>query len=318
MHRAVIGFGANLGTVEQTLRMAIVMIASKGHAVERVSPGYRTVPHGPPQPAYLNAAILVKTSSLADELLRDLLSIEASLGRVRDPDSRWGPRTIDLDILWHDVPVDQKDLIVPHPRLKERGFALIPMLDTAPMLIGDFEISEALREGVEPWRSSAEVQVSVQDSRASVMVTSTDLGEAFCVAVQRFGETITDSTGPQTAASLRPLVRVKRFEAQPLELLFSDVTQALKLGETPIVTLNYWSEAQWTGVLLTTDSAVRPVEEIEFGIETADDERNRVRINFSIPLIERLLRVQKSRYDHLRNFTKRCLIRARTNELFSL
>jgi 2-amino-4-hydroxy-6-hydroxymethyldihydropteridine diphosphokinase len=86
---------------------------------------------GPPQDAYLNAAVLVDYNGSPGALLDELLRIEADLGRTREV--RWGPRTVDLDLLWAgDAIVDEPRLVVPHPRLAERAFALVPLLDLVP------------------------------------------------------------------------------------------------------------------------------------------------------------------------------------------
>jgi 2-amino-4-hydroxy-6-hydroxymethyldihydropteridine diphosphokinase len=100
--------------------------------IERVSSVYATAPvGGPPQPDYLNAAVVVEVEARPRELLHSLLSIETNLGRVRR--ERNGPRVIDLDILWIEgVVVKSEELEVPHPRLRERAFALVPMLEVAP------------------------------------------------------------------------------------------------------------------------------------------------------------------------------------------
>ena len=103
-------------------------------AVVRVvgsSPVYATAPVGPPQPEYLNAAVLVEWEGTAHGLLDALLGIEKSLGRTRHGE-RFGPRTIDLDVLWIEgLAVATPTLTVPHPRLEERAFALVPLLDVA-------------------------------------------------------------------------------------------------------------------------------------------------------------------------------------------
>ena len=129
--RAVVGLGSNLGDRLATLRRAVGLIAGVA-AVERRSHVYRSAPvGGPAQPEFLNAATLVGYGGSADALLAVLLGIEAELGRVRK--ERWGPRAIDLDLLWAEgVIVDDPDLVVPHPRLAERAFALLPMLEVAP------------------------------------------------------------------------------------------------------------------------------------------------------------------------------------------
>lgn len=129
--KAVVGLGANLGDRLATMRAALEALA-RVSTIEKVSSVYRTAPvGGPPQPDYLNAAVLVEVEAGPRELLHSLLSIEAGLGRERR--ERNGPRVIDLDILWIDgIVVKSEELEVPHPRLKERAFALVPMLEVAP------------------------------------------------------------------------------------------------------------------------------------------------------------------------------------------
>jgi len=100
--------------------------------IARLSPLYETAPvGGPPQGDFINAAILVETSANAEDLLRSALMIELRHGRVRR--ERFGPRTLDIDVLWVDGEVvDRPWLTVPHPRLLERAFALRPLLDVMP------------------------------------------------------------------------------------------------------------------------------------------------------------------------------------------
>lgn len=96
---------------------------------------YETAPvGGPPQPQFLNAAILVECTLGLPALLETLLRIEVSLGRVRGPgEIRFGPRTLDLDVLWAEgITFDDPRLTVPHPRLTGRAFALLPLLEVAP------------------------------------------------------------------------------------------------------------------------------------------------------------------------------------------
>jgi 2-amino-4-hydroxy-6-hydroxymethyldihydropteridine diphosphokinase len=113
------------------MRAAVRMLASMAK-LERVSKVYETAPvGGPPQPPFLNAAARIDYAGAPLDLLDALQGIEASLGRVRN--ERWGPRTIDLDILWIDgVAMESDRLVVPHPRLLERPFALRPLIDIDP------------------------------------------------------------------------------------------------------------------------------------------------------------------------------------------
>ena len=103
-----------------------------GLRVTGSSRGWETVPvGGPPQPDYLNAVIRVETDLSARDLLEAARRIEARLGRVRE--ERWGARTIDVDILlFDDETIDEPDLVVPHPRLSERAFVLLPLLELDP------------------------------------------------------------------------------------------------------------------------------------------------------------------------------------------
>jgi len=134
----VIGLGANLGDREKTLATAIAAIATLP-TVEVIAQSsiWRTAPvGGPPQPDFFNAAIAVRSFSPPEELMRDLLAIEVSLGRVRS--ERNAPRVIDLDLLWREGPPvrirhpGMPEVELPHPRLHERAFALAPLLEVAP------------------------------------------------------------------------------------------------------------------------------------------------------------------------------------------
>jgi 2-amino-4-hydroxy-6-hydroxymethyldihydropteridine diphosphokinase len=128
--RAVVGFGANLGDRLETMRAALRELTHVAR-VEKTSHVYSTEPVGPPQPEYLNAAALVRWEGSAEGLLDALLAIEARLGRVRR--ERFGPRTVDLDVLWIDgLAVESEKLVAPHPRLRERAFAMVPLLEVVP------------------------------------------------------------------------------------------------------------------------------------------------------------------------------------------
>jgi 2-amino-4-hydroxy-6-hydroxymethyldihydropteridine diphosphokinase len=134
--RAYIGLGANLGPLEDTLRRAVELLeAEDGIEVVAVSSLRETDPVGVvEQPRFLNGAAAVETSLRPKELLDALLRIERALGRVRDG-TRWGPRTVDLDLLLYaGDEVDEPGLRVPHPRLLERRFALEPLAELDPEL----------------------------------------------------------------------------------------------------------------------------------------------------------------------------------------
>jgi 2-amino-4-hydroxy-6-hydroxymethyldihydropteridine diphosphokinase len=135
--RAYIGLGANLGDREAMLRSALEQLgAEPGIDVMAVSKLRETDPVGiTDQPRFLNAAAAVETDLTARELLDRLLGIERRLGRTREA-PRFGPRTIDLDLLLYgDEQIDDPGLEVPHPRLHERLFALEPLADLDPDLV---------------------------------------------------------------------------------------------------------------------------------------------------------------------------------------
>ncbi len=131
MARAYIGIGANLGDREETIARALDLLAARpGVELVAVSQLRETAPWGyTDQPAFLNGAAALDTSLGATELLAVLLMVERELGRTRTG-PRYGPRTIDLDLLLYGTQlVDEPGLTVPHPRLHERAFALEPLLD---------------------------------------------------------------------------------------------------------------------------------------------------------------------------------------------
>jgi 2-amino-4-hydroxy-6-hydroxymethyldihydropteridine diphosphokinase len=147
----VIGAGANVGSPSENLARGLSRLVELPELqVRALSRVYDSEPVGPPQPRYLNAAIRVSSALPALLLLDRLLEIEASLGRIRLV--RWGPRTLDLDLLWADQPVEHERLRVPHPHLRERPFALAPLLDVAPELAGEYApILERLGGAPDVW-----------------------------------------------------------------------------------------------------------------------------------------------------------------------
>lgn len=137
MIRAYIGLGGNLGQPMRQLDLAVDELAALPECrLVAESPRYRTAPVGDPdQPEFINSVVALETGLAPLELLRRMQSIELRLGRRRDLERRWGPRTIDLDLLLYgDLVIDLPELQVPHPRLTVRGFVLAPLADLAPDL----------------------------------------------------------------------------------------------------------------------------------------------------------------------------------------
>lgn len=132
--RAFLGLGSNLGDRRAHLRRAVDQLAAAGDVVA-VSPLYATEPvGGPAQDPYLNVVVELRTTSSPRELLERCRRLEEEAGRVRTV--RFGPRTLDADVLLvGDARVAEPDLEVPHPRMWERRFVLVPLADLAPELV---------------------------------------------------------------------------------------------------------------------------------------------------------------------------------------
>ena len=159
MTRAFLGLGSNMGDRLGYLKDAVASIED----CVAVSGVYETEPvGGPEQGHYLNAVVELDTRRSARGLLELCRALESSAERVRE--TRWGPRTLDVDVLWVDgETVDQLDLVVPHPRMFERAFVMAPLQELAPDLaqgwtdhtasdcrrLGDWdELASPRREGV--------------------------------------------------------------------------------------------------------------------------------------------------------------------------
>jgi 2-amino-4-hydroxy-6-hydroxymethyldihydropteridine diphosphokinase len=139
--RAFLGLGSNLGDREQLLATAVDRLVAVGRRA--VSPLYETDPvGGPEQGAFLNLVVELDTDLTARQLLAVCRRLEEAAGRVRE--ERWGPRTLDVDVLWIDgTTVDDDDLQVPHPRMGQRRFVLAPLRDLAPDLVTAEQVAAA-------------------------------------------------------------------------------------------------------------------------------------------------------------------------------
>jgi 2-amino-4-hydroxy-6-hydroxymethyldihydropteridine diphosphokinase len=145
---AYIGIGGNVGDVFASMKSALNLLNDHPQiSVNKISKIYKTPPWGiEDQDWFLNACASVETTLTAQELLKTCLEVEVSLKRVRE--IRWGPRTIDLDVLvFGEENIAQDNLQVPHPRMHERAFVLMPMADIAPDLpLNGKTISQWLEE----------------------------------------------------------------------------------------------------------------------------------------------------------------------------
>ena len=155
-HTVYIALGTNLGERLDNLRAAIDALGPDVHVLAK-SHVYETPPWGyEDQPAFLNMVVKADTGLEPDVLLKYLKQLEAELGREKSV--RWGPRLIDLDILFYDdLVIDTPPLVIPHPRLHERGFVLVPLADVGAEVVhpvlGEFVwelLLKADMSGIEP------------------------------------------------------------------------------------------------------------------------------------------------------------------------
>ena len=150
MANAVIALGGNVGDVRATFKKAIAHICGMAQAALLArSSDYATPPWGEEnQPGFINACIEIETSLDPHALLFTLHKIEQKFGRDRAREQRWGPRTLDLDLIaYDDVKLDKPELTLPHPRLFERAFVLAPLAEIAPeRVIAGRRVADALAE----------------------------------------------------------------------------------------------------------------------------------------------------------------------------
>lgn len=209
----VLGLGSNLGGRVSLLRAAADLLAHRLEAEVSRAPVWRTAPVGPPQPDYLNTAVGLRTGRALGEVLDVALGVERTLGRVRA--TRWGPRTLDADVLWHDGPaVHDARIDVPHPELTRRPFALAPLLALAPDARGEdgarLADLDAAREAPGPrvleglGEGFAAEEVS-HTADEGFRVRALDRADLLAAAAEALGAIVVDprSVAPAAAVTLR-------------------------------------------------------------------------------------------------------------------
>ncbi|OPD23641.1 2-amino-4-hydroxy-6-hydroxymethyldihydropteridine pyrophosphokinase [Clostridium botulinum] len=129
MHTAYVAFGSNIGEKKSYIKRALEKIEERGIEIIKVSSIYETEPYGVlDQDSFLNGVVKIETNLTPENLIGELLNIEKQLDRVRE--RRWGPRTIDLDIIFYDdLIINEKDLVIPHKDMENREFVLKPLCD---------------------------------------------------------------------------------------------------------------------------------------------------------------------------------------------
>jgi 2-amino-4-hydroxy-6-hydroxymethyldihydropteridine diphosphokinase len=148
MSEALIALGGNVGDVRDTLREALAMLGhSTNVKVIRRSPSYLTPAWGvKDQPPFINCCAIIETTLSPHDLLKRVQEVERAFGRDRANERRWGPRKLDIDIIaYDDVIMNEADLTLPHPRLFERAFVLVPLADiAADRVIAGVSVKDAL------------------------------------------------------------------------------------------------------------------------------------------------------------------------------
>ena len=132
MTQTAIALGSNIGDRLGTMRQAVMLLEERSLRISASSDVFETPPWGMEnQPRFLNACVLAETDILPRALLELLLNIESDLGRIRR--YKWGPREIDLDLLFYDDQVfNESGLVLPHPQMHRRAFVLVPLVQIAP------------------------------------------------------------------------------------------------------------------------------------------------------------------------------------------
>ncbi|MFC7878096.1 2-amino-4-hydroxy-6-hydroxymethyldihydropteridine diphosphokinase [Isoptericola sp. NPDC057391] len=213
---AVLALGANLGDAQVTLRQAVTDVDRlPGVQVMEVSPLARTAAvGGPEQPDYLNAVLVVRTTLSPRDLLRSTQQVEAQHGRVRE--ERWGPRTLDVDIVQYgSLVVTAPDLELPHPRAKERAFVLVPWAEVAPDAllggpgggpVGQLAVTAPDRAGIRwlaldwltgPTQSTGQVSAAAADAAPSTPVPQSAPAEPAGQPVQEPADDAQASHAPE-------------------------------------------------------------------------------------------------------------------------
>jgi len=168
MNDVYLSIGTNMGERFENLQHAVKLLEGKDEIeVVQISSVYETAAVGyTDQADFLNIAVRIKTSYSSSEMLKICQWVESELGRVRE--FRWGPRIIDLDILlYNNENIETESLIVPHPRMYERAFVLVPLIEITPAPVGEqlrrahdiMQQMDCEEEGVTLWQASAELKM---------------------------------------------------------------------------------------------------------------------------------------------------------------
>lgn len=274
MSVVIVGVGTNLGAREAAIRAACELLDARTEIeVIRTSAIYETEPLGPPQPDYLNAAFRIETSLPPEGLLEVLLRTERRLGRIRSEDQRWGPRSVDLDLLWDERgPCEGPALRVPHPELAKRRFALAPLLDVAPELEALYGDALA-RAGGSPrrWDRVAIVERQISEHGIDVEVEADSVADACGLSLG--GRSPTGRAWSTRHAALEP-------SPKPFANLLREL---FRTGfEVRCATLSHCSQSQWIAQFHGVNSGAPRAADVR--LQTTSGTRRKTLVRLSIRL----------------------------------
>jgi len=271
----IVGVGTNLGAREAAVHAARDLLdAREAIRVIATSALYETPPLGPPQGEYLNAALRLETSLSPDHLLNVLLRTERRLGRMRSADVRWGPRSVDLDLLWDERgPHESSALVVPHRELVNRNFALAPLLDVAPELDPLYGDCLARAGGGPPrWGRAAIVRREVSGGRVEVEVHADSIAEACALSVS------TPSPHSRSWST-------RHAALEPSPECFADMLrQLLRTGfDVHCASISHCSQSQWIAQFHGVNSGVLNAAEVRLRIASSTERSEMARLSIVSP-----------------------------------
>ena len=269
----IVGIGSNLGSRQASIECAVRLLdAHPQLEVEATSPTYETEPVGPSQPRFLNAAARIISSLDPVDLLDALLTMERRLGRERDRVERWGPRSLDLDLLWDARGSHKSDrLRVPHAALEQRSFALTPLLDVAPELRRRYGVALDRAGGMlTPWDRAPTRVVHRDRFDHDVEVEADSIADACALAAFRDPPTLVTSTKTRNVDS-----SASAFATALRELFASGF-------DVGCAAVSHCSNTQWIVHFHGTNQAIPHAHDVRFATTSGERRLHRAHMSLRI------------------------------------